>query len=64
VDAFSQALTNPLLAYNLYTKETFSPLGWKTLHETNRLGEILQRNLPPGSQVFRVSMTREGAKIE
>jgi prostaglandin-endoperoxide synthase 2 len=64
VDAFSQALTNPLLSFNLYNKETFSPCGWTILHETTSLGDILRRNLPPGSRVFRVSMTRQGAKIE
>ena len=64
VDAFSQALTNPLLSHNVYNKETFSPLGWEILHETKTLGQILARNSPAGSPAYRVSMTRDGAKIE
>jgi prostaglandin-endoperoxide synthase 2 len=64
VDAFSQALTNPLLSYNVYNRETFSPVGWTILHETRSLSEILHRNLPPGGPTFRVSLTREGAKVE
>jgi prostaglandin-endoperoxide synthase 2 len=64
VDAFSQALTNPLLSHNVYNSDTFSRIGWTILHETNSLAEIVHRNLPPGSPTFRVSMTREGAKVE
>jgi hypothetical protein len=60
VDAFSQALTNPLLSYNVFNKETFSQVGWEILHETKRLGQILQRNVPTGSPASCVSLTREG----
>jgi prostaglandin-endoperoxide synthase 2 len=64
VDAFSQALTNPLLAPNVFNQETFSPVGFDILNETKSLGQILQRNLPAGSREFKVSLTLEGAKVE
>ena len=64
VDAFSQALTNPLLSHNVYNTETFSPVGWSILHETQSLSEILRRNTPAGSPTYHVSLTREGAGVE
>jgi prostaglandin-endoperoxide synthase 2 len=64
VDAFSQALTNPLLSHNVYNRDTFSNTGWKIIHETKSLAEIVQRNLPAGSPTFRISLTREGAGVE
>jgi prostaglandin-endoperoxide synthase 2 len=44
-DAFSQALTNPLLAERVFNKETFSSVGWEIINETNSLNQILQRNI-------------------
>ena len=64
VDAFSQALTNPLLSHNVYNRATFSPVGWAILHETKSLSEILRRNMPAGGPTYLVSFTREGAKVE
>src|SRR5208337_5195578 len=64
VDAFSQALTNPLLSHNVYNPETFSQVGWTIIHETKSLAEIVRRSTPTGTPVFRVSFTREGAKVE
>ncbi|HMF36375.1 MAG TPA: peroxidase family protein, partial [Isosphaeraceae bacterium] len=64
VDAFSQALTNPLLSHNVYNSDTFSRAGWTIIHETKSLAEIVRRNLPAGRPTFRVSLTREGAKVE
>jgi len=64
VDAFSQALTNPLLSHNVYNLDTFSRAGWTIIHETKSLAEIVRRNLPAGTPTFRVSLTREGAQVE
>jgi prostaglandin-endoperoxide synthase 2 len=64
VDAFSQALTNPLLSHNVYNRNTFSKVGWNIIHETKSLAEIVHRNLPAGSPTFRISLTREGARVE
>ena len=58
IDAFSQALTNPLLAPGVFDESTFSPLGLQTIHTTRNLGEILQRNVPPRERPYLVTMTR------
>jgi prostaglandin-endoperoxide synthase 2 len=63
VDAFSQALTNPLLSknmYDVYHEETFSKLGWETIHRTSSLRDILNRNSPNGAGDARISMTWDG----
>ena len=43
-DAFTQALTNPLLARNVFTEETFSATGMRIITETHSLQQILERN--------------------
>ena len=43
-DAFTQALTNPLLARSIFTEETFSPAGMQTITETTSLADIVRRN--------------------
>ncbi|GAB5517160.1 peroxidase family protein [Rhodopirellula baltica] len=63
VDAFSQAFTNPLLSPNVFNPETFSELGWKTIHETNSLGDLLHRNLGGEDGQFKVTMTRDGTEL-
>jgi prostaglandin-endoperoxide synthase 2 len=60
IDAFSQALTNPLLAPSVYNELTFSPLGMECIATTNSLGELVKRNVPAGSPAYYISMTREG----
>ena len=59
IDAFSQALTNPLLNPNVYNERTFSPLGMKIIGETTCLADVLHRNLPVDSRPYFVSLTRE-----
>jgi cytochrome P450 len=44
VDAFSQALTNPLLADNLYNEDTFTKTGLKSIASTSSLADIVHRN--------------------
>lgn len=45
VDAFSQALTNPLLSEHVWKEETFSEIGWKAINETNNIRDIVNRNI-------------------
>lgn len=58
VDAFSQALTNPLLSKQAYNELTFTPYGWQLIQETGSLRDILARNMPGGIGDARISMTR------
>jgi prostaglandin-endoperoxide synthase 2 len=60
IDAFSQALTNPLLAPLIYNECTFSPYGMEVIESTNNLTTILHRNLPPGTREYAATMTRVG----
>ena len=43
-DAFTQALTNPLLAEAVYNADTFSAEGLEIIETTNRLADIIVRN--------------------
>jgi prostaglandin-endoperoxide synthase 2 len=60
VDAFSQALTNPLLSRNVFHQDTFSKLGWETIQGTRSLRDLLVRNIPRGIGDARISMTWAG----
>ena len=44
VDAFSQALTNPLLSEHVFNADTFTPWGLQLIRDTHNLGQILERN--------------------
>lgn len=44
VDAFSQALTNPLLSRTVFREETFSEAGWDMINSTGDVRSILARN--------------------
>jgi prostaglandin-endoperoxide synthase 2 len=45
LDAFSQALTNPLLSENVFNETTFSLEGMKIIEKTRSLREIVARNV-------------------
>ena len=45
IDAFSQALTNPLLSERVYNRDTFAE-GWDEIEKTKSLGDVLARNTP------------------
>ena len=64
VDAFSQALTNPLLAARVFNEGTFSPLGMEIIRTTGSLSDILHRNVPESPGRHLVTMTREGWRRE
>lgn len=44
-DAFSQALTNPLLANGIYCEDCFSDVGVEALKATSTFADIVQRNI-------------------
>lgn len=48
LDAFSQALTNPLLSEHVYNADTFTAFGMDEIRRTENLWSILQRNVPGG----------------
>ncbi|MEU8271328.1 peroxidase family protein [Sphaerisporangium sp. NPDC049002] len=58
IDAFSQALTNPLLASRVFTTATFSPYGMKIIATTRTLSDVLHRNVPEDPRPRFVSLTR------
>nr|WP_232542081.1 peroxidase family protein [Nocardia bovistercoris] len=43
-DAFTQALTNPLLARNVFNEATFTETGMRIIKDTNALHQIVARN--------------------
>ena len=49
VDAFSQILTNPLLASNIYGPAAFSAEGEAVIESTRSLQEVVLRNCAPGT---------------
>lgn len=61
IDAFSQALTNPLLSEHVFNERTFSSLGLKLINQTNSLSDILHRNVPNRGRKYSVSMTQQQA---
>jgi prostaglandin-endoperoxide synthase 2 len=50
-DAFTQALTNPLLARNVFNEATFTKTGMSILEQTGSLQEIVARNAATPSAV-------------
>ncbi len=58
IDAFSQALTNPLLAPNIFNTDTFSKYGMKVILETKSISDIVQRNVPDPERHYIASLTR------
>ncbi len=61
VDAFSQALTNPLLAPHNFNEETFSEAGLAVISATKTLDDIVQRNIEGESpERPRVNFTQPG----
>lgn len=58
IDAFSHALTNPLLSPHVFHPDTFTPAGMSIITQTTSLATILDRNVKGGAARF-VSMTRD-----
>ncbi|RBO53794.1 heme peroxidase [Rhodovulum sp. BSW8] len=57
LDAFSQALTNPLLSEHAFNPRTFSQVGWREIRKTTRLQQILDRNLGGDTGRYAITMT-------
>ena len=58
VDAFSQALTNPLLSRRVFCEKTFSKAGWDAIHNTSTLRDIVERNVPRSLGNTPITMTQ------
>lgn len=61
VDAFSEALNNPLLAPRLFTPSTFSPEGMRIVRGTRGFSDLVHRNLPEDKARYFVSLGRSAA---
>ncbi|MEM7528347.1 MAG: peroxidase family protein [Pseudomonadota bacterium] len=59
LDAFSQALTNPLLSRHVFKPSTFSLVGWRAIRATGTLRELVDRNVPGGAGDTFIGMTRQ-----
>jgi prostaglandin-endoperoxide synthase 2 len=61
-DAFSMALTNPLISEHTFNAQTFSELGMDVIAKTNRLQQVLDRNLMGDTNSYKVTMTLDTYK--
>jgi prostaglandin-endoperoxide synthase 2 len=60
VDAFSQALTNPLLAPKNFNENTFTAVGMREIADTKTLNDIVERNIAGESPADpRVNFTQK-----
>ncbi|PSF38863.1 hypothetical protein C7H19_02055 [Aphanothece hegewaldii CCALA 016] len=50
-DAFTQALTNPLLSQNIFNENTFTEYGYDLIKETISLQDFVDRNIKPDPSV-------------
>ncbi|MFH9670781.1 peroxidase family protein [Streptomyces sp. NPDC017405] len=62
VDAFSEALNNPLLAPRLFGPATFSPEGLEIVRRTRGFSDLVHRNLPEDKGRYLVSLGRSAAE--
>ncbi len=58
VDAFSQALTNPLLSQHVFNKQTFSEYGWQLINQPVSIKALVERNSPGGPISGFIGMTQ------
>lgn len=58
VDAFSQALTNPLLSEHVFNPDTFSAWGWEQIGACSRLADLVRRNAKNPDALGPIVMTR------
>ena len=56
IDAFSHALTNPVLAPNVFTVDTFTPDGMELIQNTSSLRDLVLRNTPNPNPAAHISM--------
>ncbi|MBD2595326.1 heme peroxidase [Nostoc spongiaeforme FACHB-130] len=55
IDAFSQALTNPLLSPKIFNQNTLSPIGWEIYQTTNTVSDLVNRNVPSSGKKYNVT---------
>jgi prostaglandin-endoperoxide synthase 2 len=63
-DAFTHALTNPLVSTYVHNEKTFSKIGQSIIEETNSLSDIVKRNVKDSDTViasFRTSTVSSGS---
>lgn len=60
IDAFSQALTNPLLSEHVFKPTTFTEFGWNEIHRTRSISDLVDRNSPSVPERQRITMTQPG----
>jgi prostaglandin-endoperoxide synthase 2 len=58
--AFSQLMTNPLFAPEVYNEQTFSRHGLQIIEKTTSLAQVVRRNLLPGTPAPLVTLTQQG----
>ncbi len=58
IDAFSQALTNPLLSDKIFKPETFSEVGWEIIQNTKTVSDLVNRNVPASDHKYKVTFNR------
>ncbi|MCV6586239.1 MAG: heme peroxidase [Marinibacterium sp.] len=58
LDAFSQAMPNPLLSEHVFNRTTFSDPGWAAIGTTERLRDVIDRNVAGGAGDTHIAMTR------
>ncbi|MFK7743666.1 MAG: peroxidase family protein [Roseobacter sp.] len=58
LDAFSQALTNPLLSQHVFKRSTFADAGWRAIKRTETVRDVLDRNVAGGVGDRFVAFTR------
>ncbi|MBA2484346.1 MAG: cyclooxygenase, partial [Nitrosomonas sp.] len=51
-DAFTHALTNPLMSVFVHNEQTFSQAGLSVIENTNTIADIIKRNVKNGEQVL------------
>jgi prostaglandin-endoperoxide synthase 2 len=59
LDAFSQALTNPLLSRHVFKRDTFSAPGWTSIRRTSTIRDVVARNVAQGADPGFISFTRD-----
>ena len=55
-DAFTQVLTNPLVAPHVYGPQTFSATGMAIIEETSTIKQLVSRNVPQGADDCHISL--------
>lgn len=64
VDAFTQALTNPLFSEHVFKESSFSKVGWEAINTMNSLEDLVRRNKKVTDSLGPISMTRADWKRE